>query len=92
MKLKLIQSGGFTGRSKFAEEDLSLYPGQLQSELDEHLASFQKNNGRSEKSSGRDVYKYYVEYKGVRFPVEEALFKSLQFSTLLNKLITQLHY
>lgn len=92
MKIKLIQSGGFIGKSKFAEEDLSGYPEQLHKDLDEHISVFQNRAIPAKKTPGRDTFQYFLEYNGTRVPVNENMFSAPQFSEMLARLKTKLHY
>jgi len=92
MKIRLIQSGGFIGKSKFAEEDLSGYPKQLHTDLDEHIAAFHDRAIPAKKQPGRDTYNYFLEYNGTRMPVDENMFSAPEFSAILALLKTKLHY
>lgn len=92
MKLKLIQSGGFTGKTRYAEEDLSGQPKQLQEYLDKHIAAFQKDGNPAKKTVSRDTYNYFIEYKGIIMPLDDELFSTAEMSTILTQLKANLHY
>ncbi|MET1055533.1 MAG: hypothetical protein ABWY16_09510 [Pedobacter sp.] len=92
MKIKLIQSGGFAGKSKFAEEDLSGHPEQLQAYLDEQLSEFQNRDSATQMSSSRDTFSYSIEYKGIRMPVSDEAVLAPELTRILTKLKSNLHY
>jgi len=92
MKLKLIQTGGFAGRSKYAEEDLSSHPAALQQELDQHFPGGNVQAKSNMTSQSRDAFQYFLEYKGIRIALNEEIKASPYIEDLLQRLKEQLHY
>ena len=92
MKLKLIQTGGFAGKSKYAEEDLSLHPAQLQQELEQHFPTAVVQTTASKASPSRDEFEYFLEYKGVRIALTDDMKATPVIEDLLKRLKEQLHY
>jgi len=92
MIVKLIQSGGFAGRSRFAEEDLSCHSPRLQEYLDNHFSSFQNSRMAHSPPLQRDTFQYFVEYKGTRLPVDEEIKLEPEFAEILEMLKSKLHY
>jgi hypothetical protein len=92
MKLKLIQSGGFMGRSKFAEEDLSCHSGELQESLDKHFSEFKMRPITNDPPVQRDSTQYFVEYNGTRLPIDEEIKLKPELAEVLEKLKANLHY
>jgi hypothetical protein len=70
MKLKLVQTPGFVGRKKVAEEDLSQYSPSLQ----KHVADLFSNSaaGIDNTSPVPDKEKLFLELDGKRLPVDTA--------------------
>ncbi|SEB05421.1 hypothetical protein [Pedobacter hartonius] len=92
MILKLIQSGGFAGRSRFAEEDLSCHSLKLQEYLDSHFSALQGKMMSHLPPLQRDAFQYFVEYKGTRLPVDEKIKLEPEFAEILEMLKSKLHY
>lgn len=85
MKLTLIQSGGFVGKPKIAEEDLSDHPEALQ----QHVKSiFSKKAIKTEqptKDMSRDKETYSLEFNGTNLPLN-----AVKMNDDLQKLITKM--
>jgi len=92
MKLKLIQTGGFAGKSKYAEEDLSLHPAQLQQELEQHFPMSIVQPTANKASQSRDAFEYFLEYKGIRVALTDDMKANPFIEDLLERLKDQLHY
>ena len=71
MKLKLVQTPGFVGRKKVAEEDLSQYSPSLQ----KHVADLFTNSaaGAGDLPPVPDKEKLFLELDGKRLPVDAAV-------------------
>jgi hypothetical protein len=92
MKLKLIQGGGFLGKAKYAEEELSSHPEIVQEHLNE-LFSKSQNQPPSEQAAGsRDAFQYFVEYQGNRIPIGDKVTLTPEINDIVNKLKGELHY
>jgi hypothetical protein len=91
MVLKLIQSGGFTGRTKLAEEDLSAYPPSLEKEVELLFAAVQAEGDVLQANATRDQLHYFVEYNNRRLPVS-LINPSSVLSNIIERLKKQLHY
>ncbi|CAM3949940.1 hypothetical protein SAMN06265348_104104 [Pedobacter westerhofensis] len=92
MKLKLIQSGGFAGRSKSAEEELSSYPKQVQEYLDGQIAAFQSKAALAPQSADPDSFRYFIEYKGSRIPCDDQIGQLPELAEIIIQLKAKLHY
>ena len=67
MKLKLVQTAGFVGRKKIAEEDLSQYPSALQ----KHVTDLFSNTIAADNLPATpDKEKLFLEMDGKRLPVQ----------------------
>jgi hypothetical protein len=100
MKVKLIQAGGFMGRSKFAEEDLSDYDAEVKDHLDkvflktegapiDHLPSGSNNRTSS---LVRDNLYYFIEYNGHRARIEDNASLPNELQRLFETLKERLEY
>lgn len=82
MKLKLIQAGGFTGKTKTAEEDLA----QHESILQQHVTElFNQPAEEAPKTQVRDKEQLFLEFEGKVLPVQQ-----LNPNSELKKLIAQM--
>lgn len=66
MKLTLIQSGGFAGITKIAEEDLSKKPPALQRYVKNIFSKKPVKTEPSTVDMGRDKENYFLEYNDTR--------------------------
>jgi hypothetical protein len=88
MKLKLIQAGGFAGKTKIAEEDLDLHATVLQ----EHLTElFNRPLDAAPKSQARDKEQLFLEFGGKVLPVQQ-LNPNSQLEKLIEQMSGQLRY
>ncbi|MGI4022412.1 MAG: hypothetical protein ACRYFA_12975 [Janthinobacterium lividum] len=88
MKLKLIQAGGFAGKTKIAEKDLEQHETILQQQLTE---LFRQPLKAAPKSQVRDKEQLFLEFDGKRLPVQQ-LGSNPQLSKLIAQMINQLTY
>lgn len=91
MKIKLIQSGGFMGRTKVAEEEAASYPPVLQQHLENIFAHAQESTEAASSDTSRDAFSYFVEYNGKLLPLQ-AIKPTPEFDKLLDTLKGKLHY
>lgn len=90
MILKLIQSGGFLGRSKFAEKELSSFPKEIQDKISQ-LFSAENKYDTSSSVKGPDQLQYFLEYNNCRLPIISTAVNP-ELETVINMLMQQLHY
>lgn len=91
MMLKLIQSGGFIGRAKFAQEELSVYPKVLEDTVTALFDAF-RNPEASEQETGQpDQLLYFLEYDNNRIPINRVTL-SPELQLIIDRLKKQLHY
>lgn len=90
MKVKLIQGGGFMGRTKSAEEDLSGYPLDVKQHLENAFAKLQKSAAND--SLKRDDLNYFIEYDGNRVQLSEGAELPKELHGLVDKLKNDLKY
>lgn len=86
MKLKLIESGKFSGVKKTCEQDLTALPHELQKYV-EHVFSGSASHPAQAiaQSVSRDKESYHIEYNGISLPV-----KSIMPNKDLDKLIEKM--
>ncbi len=89
MKIKLIESGGFTGRTRFAEEDISHHSKQLIGSIEN--AFYSEDIAAVDIDPSRDKKKYFIEYNDRSLPVE-SIVASPELKALIEKLKKNLHY
>lgn len=82
MKLKLIQAGGFAGKTKTAEQDLDLHESILHQYLTE---LFNQPAAETPKTQVRDKEQLFLEFEGKVLPVQQ-----LNSNPELKKLIAQM--
>lgn len=92
MILKLIQSGGFAGKTKFAEEELSSASTGLQEYLHKRFSEFPEEPAAGGPSAQRDAFQYFLEYNGTRLPLAEDTEMEPEFAAFLAQLKAKLHY
>jgi hypothetical protein len=92
MKVKLIQGGGFMGRTKSAEEDLSGYSPDLKQHLVNTLAKLQESATANTDSLKRDDFDYFIEYNGNRAKLSEDTELPKELHGLVDKLKNDLKY
>jgi hypothetical protein len=92
MKVKLIQGGGFIGRTKSAEEDLSGYSLDVKQQLENALAKLQKSAAINIDSLKRDDFNYFIEYNGNRVQLSEDTELPKELHGLVDKLKNDLKY
>ncbi len=90
MTLKLIQAGGFTGKSKVSEENLENYGEGLKNQV-ENLFAQPSANAAPDNSPARDKEKLYLQYNEKLIPVNESHLNS-DLKNLINKMKENLHY
>ena len=91
MKIKLIQAGGFMGRSKVAEEELTAYPTEVQQQLEETFSKAQQTPAAVPPSASRDAFHYLIVYKGKTIPLE-AIKMTPELSGIIGQLKAKLKY
>jgi hypothetical protein len=69
MKLKLVESGSFTGKKRVAELDLSGYPQKLVTQLKN--AFNEKVSGKQVDSLSRDKEQLFLEFENQVRPLNE---------------------
>ena len=89
MKIKLIESGGFAGLTKVAEEDLSGQPQKIKEHLENAFA--QPTPAADTNSLARDKEQLHVEYNGKVLPVA-ALPQDGELGALIEKMKSNLQY
>lgn len=92
MKVKLIQGGGFMGRSKSAEEELSGYSDDLKQHLENTLAKLRGTPAARAASLKRDDFDYFIEYNGNRARLSEDTELPTELHSLVDKLKNDLKY
>jgi hypothetical protein len=92
MKVKLIQGGGFMGRSKSAEEDLTEYSPDVKQHLEDTLEELQKSATANTDSAKRDDFNYFIEYNGNRAQLSEDTELPKELHGLVDKLKNDLKY
>jgi hypothetical protein len=92
MIVKLIQGGGFMGRTKSAEEDLSGYPSDVKEHLENTLAQLQKSTTDNTDSAKRDDFNYFIEFNGNRVELSENSELPKELHGLVDKLKNDLKY
>jgi len=91
MKLTLIQSGGFAGKTKIAEEDLSNYPETLQQFVKHAFLQQPVKKEQAPPGMSRDKESYSLEYNGTSLPLN-ALVKNDDLDKLIKKMKANLKY
>src|SRR5258706_13948404 len=91
MKLTLIQSGGFTGKTKIAEEDLSDHPEALQQFVKQAFLQKPAKKDQTNPDMSRDKESYSLEYNGTNRPLD-ALTKNDDLDRLIKKMKGNLKY
>ena len=92
MKVKLIQGGGFMGRIKTAEEDISGYPSDVKQHLENVLAQLHELATANTDSLKRDDFNYFIEYNGNRAQLSEDTQLPKELHGLVDKLKNDLKY
>ena len=92
MLLRLIQAGGFAGKPKYAEIDISEYPADLQNELIEYLCNKPAEGSSTTQSVSRDAFKYIFQYENKQKEIGETLELSPALEQLFEQLKEDLHY
>jgi hypothetical protein len=93
MQLKLIQSGGFTGRRKVAEEELSDHPEALKAQVEDIFSQPTPPEGEGNEPGdlNRDKPVYYVEYNGKSLPLDN-IPANQHLEKLIESMKEKLHY
>jgi len=91
MKLTLIQSGGFTGKTKIAEEDLSNHPEELQQFIKQAFLQKPAKKDQTTPDKSRDKESYSLEYDGTNLPLN-ALAKNDDLDKLIKKMKANLKF
>lgn len=91
MILKLIQSGGFLGRTKFAEEELSTFPKGIQDQINQLFSAVENKYDISSSVREPDQLQYFLEYNNCRLPISSTTI-SPELDALVHMLMQQLHY
>jgi hypothetical protein len=89
MKIKLIESGGFAGLRKVAEEDLSDHPEALKEHIENAFA--QPKPAVNANSAARDKEQLHLELDGKVLPLN-AIEESGELKELIQKLKSNLQY
>ncbi len=89
MKLKLIESGGFAGLRKVAEEDLSEQPQELKAHIENTFA--QPAPSVNANPLARDKEQLHIEYEGKVLPVS-AIQSDSELAALIEKMKPNLKY
>jgi hypothetical protein len=92
MKVKLIQGGGFMGRTKTAEEDLSEYSLDVKQHLENTVAKLQQSATANTDSEKRDDFDYFIEFNGNRAKLTEDAELPQELRSLVDKLKNDLKY
>ncbi len=91
MKIKLIQSGGFMGRTKTAEEEVSFFSPEFQKFLENTFVHTPTDTSDTSPGASRDTFDYFLEYNGKALPLH-VIPPSPAFDQLLKSLKAKLHY
>jgi len=92
MKLKLIQSGGFVGREKTAEEDISSHPPTVQQALTDFFDANATTETGNNAANSRDAFEYTVEYDNKIVPALQLTTQKPELKAIVDKLMGQLKY
>lgn len=92
MKLKLIQSGGFVGREKTAEEDISSHPPLVMQALKDFFDAKDATGIDNNVTSSRDAFAYSVEYDNKIVPAKELTAQKPELKGIIDKLMGELKY
>jgi hypothetical protein len=91
MKITLIQSGGFTGKAKIAEEELSNYPEALQQLIKQAFLKKPLSKEPVSRDMSRDKESYSLELNGANLPLD-ALPRNDDLDELIRKMKSNLKY
>lgn len=89
MKLKLIRTAGFAGRTKTAETDLSHYPYDIQTCIEELFSKTEVATFSS--SPARDKETLLLEFDGKCIPMEK-IKPDDRLEKIVGQLLQELHY
>jgi hypothetical protein len=91
MVLKLIEAGGFIGRSKSAELDVNALSPDEQKVIRDF---FSEKENKSTFSSGksRDQFQYSIEFEGKSITLPEVPSENKMLSDIFEKLVDKLQY
>lgn len=91
MKLTLIQTGGFTGKTKTAEEDLSNHPQELQQFIKQVFLQKTVKKDPVKEDLSRDKENYSLEYNDISLPLN-TLAKNENLDKLIKKMKSNLKF
>ena len=91
MVLKLIENGGFVGRSRSAELDMQTLSADEKQVLEDFFLA-KKDKSTSAGGKGRDQFQYVIAYQGKSISLSEIPPANKLLAGIIENLMAQLQY